>query len=58
MTKRARQGDFFALGSIQVEGGDLKESEPRSPSQEDDQRIHLSSKTELRKKLGRDRVQD
>jgi hypothetical protein len=58
MTKRARQGDFFALGSIQVEGGDLKESEPRSPSQEDDQRIRLSSKTELRKKLGRDRVQD
>jgi hypothetical protein len=58
MTKRARQGDFFALGSIQVEGGDLKESEPRSPSQEDDQRIRLSSKAELRKKLGRDRVQD
>jgi hypothetical protein len=28
-TKRAGQGDFFALGLIRVEGGDLKESEPR-----------------------------
>jgi hypothetical protein len=32
-----RQGDFFSSGSIQVEVGDLKESERRSPNQEEDQ---------------------
>jgi hypothetical protein len=37
-TKYARQGDFFASGSIRVEGGDLKEFELRSPSQKEDQR--------------------
>jgi hypothetical protein len=43
-TKRARQGDFFALGSILVEGGDLKESEQRNPSQEENQRIWFKFK--------------
>jgi hypothetical protein len=43
-TKRARQGDFFALGSIRVEEGDLKESKPRSPSEEEDQRIRFKFK--------------
>jgi hypothetical protein len=43
-TKCVRQGDFFALGSIQVGEGDLKESEPRSPGQEEDQRIWFKFK--------------
>jgi hypothetical protein len=43
-TKCAGQGDFFALGSIRVEGGDLKESEPRSTGQEEDQIIRFKFK--------------
>jgi hypothetical protein len=42
--KRARQGDFFSSGSILVEGGNLEESEPRSPSQEEDQGIRFKFK--------------
>jgi hypothetical protein len=45
--KCARQGDFFALGSIRVEGGDLKEYEPRSLSQEEDQSIQSRFKDEI-----------
>jgi hypothetical protein len=41
--KCARQGDFFASGSIRVEG-DLKEYEPRSPGQEEDRRIWFKFK--------------
>jgi hypothetical protein len=51
-TKCARQGDFFALGSIQVEGGDLKESEPWSPSHEEDQRIWLKFKDRVKEEIG------
>jgi hypothetical protein len=50
-TKRARQGDFFASGTIRVEGGDLKESEPRSPSQEEDQRIRFMFKDRIKEEI-------
>jgi hypothetical protein len=51
-TKRARQGDFFSSGSIRVEGEDLKESKPRSPSQEEDQRIWFKFKDRVREEIG------
>jgi hypothetical protein len=58
-TKRERQVDFFGSGSIQVEGGDLKESEPRSPSQEEDQRIQIKFKDRVKEEIEpEDRVQD
>jgi hypothetical protein len=47
-----RQGDFFASGSIRVEGGDLKESEPRSPGQEEDQRIWFKFKDQVKEEIG------
>jgi hypothetical protein len=51
-TKRARHGDFFALGSIRVEGGDLKEFVPRSTSHEEDQRIQFKFKDRVKKEIG------
>jgi hypothetical protein len=51
-TKRARHGDFFASGSIRVEGGDIKGSEPRSPSQEEDQRIWFKFKDRVKEEIG------
>jgi hypothetical protein len=51
-TKRARQGHFFTSGSIRVEGGDLKKSEPRSPSQEEDQRIRFKFKDRVKEEIG------
>jgi hypothetical protein len=50
-TKCARQGDFFASGSIRVEGGDLKESETRSPGQEEDQRIQFKFKDRVKEEI-------
>jgi hypothetical protein len=50
--KMCRQGDFFASGSIRVEGGDLKESEPRSPGQEEDQRIWFKFKDQVKEEIG------
>jgi hypothetical protein len=46
------RGDFFASGSIRVEGGDLKESEPRRPSQEEDQRIWFKFKDRVKEEIG------
>jgi hypothetical protein len=51
-TKRARQGDFFTSESIRVEGGDLKKSEPMSPSQEEDQRIQFMFKDRVKEEIG------
>jgi hypothetical protein len=50
-TKHARQEDFFASGSIRDQGGDLKESEPRSPSQEEDQKIQLKFKDQVKEEI-------
>jgi hypothetical protein len=50
-TKHARQGDFFASESIQIEGGDLKEFEPRRPRQEEDQRIWFKFKDQVKEEI-------
>jgi hypothetical protein len=50
--KRARQGDFFASGSIRVEGGDLKVFEPSSPNQEEDPRIWFKFKDRVEEEIG------
>jgi hypothetical protein len=50
--KCPRQRDFFASGSIRIEGGDLKESEPRSPNQEEDQRIRFKFKDRVKEEIG------
>jgi hypothetical protein len=50
--EHVRQGDFFALRSIRVEGGDLKESEPKSPSQQEDQRIWFKFKDQVKEEIG------
>jgi hypothetical protein len=51
-SKHARQEDLFALALVQFEGGDLKESEPRSPCQEEDQRIWFKWKKRVKEEIG------
>jgi ribosome assembly protein YihI (activator of Der GTPase) len=50
--KTCKAGRFFASGSTQVERGDLKESEPRTPNQEEDQRIQSKFKVEVKEEIG------
>jgi hypothetical protein len=57
-TRRARERDFFASGSIRVEGGDLKSLSQGVQAKKRIKEFGLNLKTELREKLGQDRVQD
>jgi hypothetical protein len=50
--KHARQGDFLSLGSIRVEGGDLKDSEPRSTNHEVDQKFWFKFKDRVKEEIG------
>jgi hypothetical protein len=50
--KTCKIGRFLCFGPIQFEGGDLMESGPRIPSQEEDQRIWFKFKDRVEEEIG------